>query len=72
MIFMKIYALIAVASACLLITSCTTDDLENQNVETTNLQNNNIESYMIKVGDSTTVNSSIIDGEPVKTNGKDD
>ena len=72
MIFMKIYVLIAVASACLLITSCTTDDLENQNVETTNLQNNNIESYMIKVGDSTTVNSSIIDGEPVKTNGKDD
>ena len=72
MIFMKIYALIAVASACLLITSCTTDDLENPNVETTNLQNNNIESYMIKVGDSTTVNSSTIDGEPVKTNGKDD
>ena len=72
MIFMKIYALIAVASACFLFTSCTTDDLENQNVETTNLQNNNIESYMIKVGDSTTVNSSTIDGEPVKTNGKDD
>jgi hypothetical protein len=68
MIFMKIYALIAVASACLLITSCTTDDLENQNVETTNLQNNNIESYMIKVGDST---STTIDGEPVKTNGRD-
>jgi hypothetical protein len=68
MIFMKIYALTAVASACFLFTSCTTDDLENQNVETTNLQNNNIESYMMKVGDTT---STTIDGEPVKTNGRD-
>ena len=46
---MKIYALTAVASACFLFTSCTTDDLENQNVDTTNLQNNNIEIYMMKV-----------------------
>jgi len=66
---MKIYAFIAVASTCFLITSCTNDDLENQNVDTTNLQNNNIESYMMKVGDST---STTIDGEPVITKGKDD
>lgn len=65
---MKIYALIAVASACFLITSCTTDDLENQNVKTNNLHNNNIESYMMKAGDTT---STTIDGEPVKTNGRD-
>jgi len=30
---MKIYALIAVVSACSLITSCTTDDLNNQNID---------------------------------------
>ena len=72
MIFMKIYALIAVATACFLMTSCTTDDLENQNVKTNNLHNNNIESYMMKDVDETTVSSSTIDGEPVKTNGKDD
>ena len=65
---MKIYALIAVASACFLFTSCTTDDLENQNLKTTNLQNNNIESYMMKVGDTI---STTIDGEPVKTIGRD-
>lgn len=68
---MKIYALIAVASACFLITSCTTDDLENQNVKTTNLHNNNIESYMMKDVDTTATSSSTIDGEPVKTNGRD-
>ena len=68
---MKIYALIAVATACFLMTSCTTDDLENQNVKTNNLHNNNIESYMMKDVDETTVSSSTIDGEPVKTNGKD-
>ena len=69
---MKIYALIAVATACFLMTSCTTDDLENQNVKTNNLHNNNIESYMMKDVDETTVSTSTIDGEPVKTNGKDD
>lgn len=69
---MKIYALIGVASACFLITSCTTDDLENQNVKTTNLHNNNIEeSYMMKDVDTTSTSSSTIDGEPVKTNGRD-
>jgi hypothetical protein len=71
MIFMKIYALIAVATACFLMTSCTTDDLENQNVKTNNLHNNNIESYMMKDVDETTVSTSTIDGEPVKTNGRD-
>lgn len=65
---MKIYALIAVASACLLITSCTTDDLENQNIKINNLHNNNNESYIMKDGDTT---STTIDGEPVKTNGRD-
>jgi uncharacterized protein YlaI len=68
---MKIYALIAVATACFLMTSCTTDDLENQNVKTNNLHNNNIESYMMKDVDETTVSTSTIDGEPVKTNGRD-
>lgn len=68
---MKIYALTAVASACFLITSCTTDDIENQNVKTNNLHNNNIESYMMKDGDTTATSSFTIDGEPVKTNGRD-
>lgn len=62
---MKIYALIAVASACLLITSCTTDDLENQNVENTSntIQND----YFAKTADSTSIESN-----PLKTKGKDD
>lgn len=62
---MKIYALIAVASACLLITSCTTDDLENQNVETKSITIQN--DYYSKTADSTSVESN-----PLKTNGKDD
>lgn len=66
---MKIYALIAVASACLLITSCTTDDLEQ--TQKSNPYNNNIEGYMMKDSDTTFVNTSVIDGEPVKTNGRD-
>ena len=66
---MKNYALIAVASACFLMTSCTTDDIENQNVNTTTFYNNTTESNMMKDGDSI---SNTIDGEPVKTNGKDD
>lgn len=62
---MKIYALIAVASACLFITSCTTDDLENQNVETTA---NTIENdYYAKTADSTSIESN-----PLKTNGRED
>jgi outer membrane biogenesis lipoprotein LolB len=65
MIFMKTYALLAVASACFLITSCTTDDLENQNVETSSntIQND----YFAKTADSTSIESN-----PLKTKGKDD
>lgn len=62
---MKIYALIAVASACLLITSCTTDDLENQNVETQSITIQN--DYFARTADSTAIESN-----PLKTNGKDD
>jgi hypothetical protein len=64
MIFMKTYALLAVASACFLITSCTTDDLDNQNMETTanTIQND----YFAKTADSTSIESN-----PLKTNGKD-
>jgi outer membrane biogenesis lipoprotein LolB len=64
MIFMKIYALTAVASACFLITSCTTDDLENQNVDTSNLVIQN--EYNARTGDSISLQT-----DPVKTNGKD-
>ena len=62
---MKIYALIAVASACFLITSCTTDDLENQNVENTSntIQND----YFVQQVDTTS-----IDSNPLKTKGRDD
>ena len=62
---MKTYALLAVASACFLITSCTTDDLENQNVETSSntIQND----YFAKTADSTSIESN-----PLKTKGKDD
>lgn len=62
---MKIYALIAVASACFLFTSCTTDDLENQNVDTKSITIQN--DYYAKTADSTSVESN-----PLKTNGKDD
>jgi len=61
---MKIYALLAVASACFLITSCTTDDLENQNVDTSNLVIQN--EYNARTGDSTSIESN-----PLKTNGRD-
>lgn len=62
---MKIYALLAVASACFLITSCTTDDLENQNVENTSntIQND----YFVQQVDTTS-----IDSNPLKTKGRDD
>ncbi len=61
---MKIYALTAVASACFLFTSCTTDDLENQNVDT-NLMINQNEFY------ARTADSTGIESNPLKTNGKD-
>ena len=62
---MKNYALIAVASAWFLFTSCTNDDVDAQNLETTSntIQND----YYSKTGDS--ISS---DTNPVKTNGKDD
>lgn len=64
MIFMKIYALIAVASSCLLITSCTTDDLENQNVDTNLMINQN--EFNARTGDSITSET-----DPVKVKTKD-
>lgn len=64
MIFMKIYALLALASACFLITSCTSDDLENQNVDTNSLLIQN--DYNAKEADSVGLET-----DPVKTNGKD-
>ena len=61
---MKIYALIAVASACFLITSCTNDDLDNQNVDTNSILIQN--DYNAKEADSLSLET-----DPVKTNGKD-
>ncbi len=64
MIFMKNYALIAVASACFLITSCTNDDLENskENIKTFET----IEYQNLRENDSTNIET-----DPVKTIGKD-
>jgi hypothetical protein len=61
---MKIYALIAVASACFLITSCTNDDVDVQNLETTSntIQND----YYSRTGDSITSET-----DPVKVKTKD-
>lgn len=61
---MKIYALIAVASACFLITSCTSDDLENKNVNTKSITIQN--DFNAKTADSTSLETN-----PVKTNGRD-
>ena len=61
---MKIYALLALASACFLITSCTSDDLENQNVDTNSLLIQN--DYNAKEADSVRLET-----DPVKTNGRD-
>lgn len=62
---MKNYALIAMASACFLFTSCTNDDVDAQNLETTSntIQND----YYSKTGDSTALQT-----DPVKTNGRED
>ena len=62
---MKNYALIAIASACLLFTSCTTDDLENQNLNTESFSIQN--DYNARTGDSITSET-----DPVKTKGRDD
>ena len=64
MIFMKIYALIVVASACFLITSCTNDDLDNQNVDTNSMLIQN--EYNAREADSLSLET-----DPVKTNGRD-
>lgn len=64
MIFMKIYALIAMASACFLLTSCTNDDVDAQNLTTSTAVNQN--EFNLREGDS--ISS---DTNPVKTNGKD-
>jgi hypothetical protein len=61
---MKIYALTAVASACFLFTSCTTDDLENQNVDTNLMINQN--EFYARTGDSITSETN-----PVKVKTKD-
>lgn len=61
---MKIYVLIAVASACFLITSCTNDDLDNQNVDTNSMVIQN--DYNAKEADSVSLET-----DPVKTNGRD-
>ena len=64
MIFMKNYALIAIASACLLFTSCTNDELDSQNVDSNKFAEEN--EYATFRTDS--ISS---DTNPVKTNGKD-
>ena len=61
---MKIYVLIAVASACFLITSCTNDDIDNQNVDTNSMVIQN--DYNAKEADSVSLET-----DPVKTNGRD-
>lgn len=61
---MKIFALIAVASACFLITSCTNDDLDNQNVDTNSMLIQN--EYNAREADSLSLET-----DPVKTNGRD-
>ncbi len=65
MIFMKIYALIAVAFACFLLTSCTNDDVDAQNLTTSTSINQN--EFNLREGDSTSLQT-----DPVKTKGKDD
>jgi outer membrane biogenesis lipoprotein LolB len=64
MIFMKNYALIAVASACFLLTSCTNDELDSQSLTTSTAVNQN--EFNLREGDS--ISS---DTNPVKTNGRD-
>jgi hypothetical protein len=65
MIFMKNYALIAVASACFLLTSCTNDELDSQSLTTSTAVNQN--EFNLREGDS--ISS---DTNPVKTNGRED
>jgi hypothetical protein len=62
---MKIYALIAMASACFLFTSCTNDELDSPNLNTSTSLNQN--DFNLRAADSTSLQT-----DPVKTNGKDD
>lgn len=61
---MKNYALIAVAFTCLLVTSCSNEVIEQQNIDKNSINVEN--TYSSKIGDSTNA-----DTDPVKTNGKD-
>jgi hypothetical protein len=61
---MKIYALIAVASACFLITSCTNDDVDAQSLTTSTSINQN--EFNLREGDSITSETN-----PVKVKTKD-
>lgn len=61
---MKNYALIAVASACFLLTSCTNDELESKNIETKSIKIQN--DYYARTGDSITSET-----DPVKVKTKD-
>lgn len=62
---MKNYALIAVASACFLLTSCTNDDVDTQNF--TKSTSVNQTEFNLRQGDSTALQT-----DPVKTNGRED
>ncbi len=62
---MKNYALIAVASACFLLTSCTNDELDSQSLTTSTSINQN--EFNLREGDSITSET-----DPVKTKGRDD
>ena len=57
--FMKTYSFITVILFSLFFTSCTTEDIDSNNNETQQIN-------------STTVDGFDSNGEPVKTNGKDD
>jgi hypothetical protein len=65
MIFMKNYALIAMASACFLFTACTNDELDSQNLNTSTSLNQN--DFNFRAADSTALQT-----DPVKTNGRED
>ncbi len=62
---MKNYVLIAVASACFLLTSCTNDDVDAQSLTTSASINQN--EFNLREGDSTSLQT-----DPVKTNRRED
>lgn len=67
---MKIYALIAVASACLFLTSCSNDDMEQEkNINKFQVSNSSMMREDGTGADSTSVPPQETD--PIKTNGKD-